>query len=155
MARKKKEDTTEKKEVVKKPKGIGPFDIINMMFRNDGEFEKLSDIALSRNFFMINRVFAIQFPLHAQFFNQLSINQANVIKSWRQFAVSKIGIGRTPSFVYTKVNKKSEELKTFDISKELKEQYCLHYGYSNKDFDDMLEFNYNETIEHIKQFSGK
>lgn len=153
MARKKKEDSlsTEKKEVVKKPKAIGPFDIINMMFRNDGEFEKLTDFVLSRNFFMINRVFAIQYPLQAQFFNKLTINQADVVKSWRTFAVSQFGY-RTPGFVYTKGGKKTTADVVVEVSKEIKEQYCKHYRISYKDFDDMLLFNHDNTLEHVKMF---
>lgn len=149
MGRKKKEETSENK--IDKPKSISPFDIIKMMFMNDGEFEKLSNIILSKNYFMINRILAIQFPIQAQFFNKLNIDTANVIRSWRTFVVMKYGYGRVPGFVYTKGAKKSETI-TNSISKELKEDYCRHYKITMKELDDMLYFGYDYTVNELNNF---
>ena len=101
---------------------------------------------------MINRIFAIQFPLQAQFFNKLTMNEADVIKCWAQFAVSKLGYGRVPSFVFTKGGKKTMEEQNDGISKELKEAYCKHFQISINDFNDMLYFNHEQTIQHINNF---
>ena len=89
MARKKKDESQEE---IKKPKAIGPFDIIKLMFTDKESFDNLSDYMLSKHFFMINRIMAIQFPLQAQCFNKLNINEAQVIRSWQFFATSKCSL---------------------------------------------------------------
>ena len=96
---KKKEQKTEK---MVKPKAIGPYDIVKMMFTNVAEFDKLSNSILSRNFFMINRIMSIQYPLQAQCFNNLHVNNADAVKCWKNFIVSKLGYGKVPGFVFTK-----------------------------------------------------
>jgi len=152
MARKKKEETASE-EAIKKPKAIGPYDIIKMMFTDSQGFDNLSKLTLERNFFMINRIMSIQFPMQAQCFNQTNIRYDQVIQAWRQFAVSKLGYGRVPSFVFTKGAKASAADKLPDeISKELKEEYCKHYNISKKDFSDMLEMFHDDTIKHVKRF---
>ena len=142
MARKKAENTEE----VKKPKAISPFDIIKMMFTDVHSFNNLSNLILAKNFFMINRILSIMFPMQAQCFNNIDINQAEVIRAWQKF-------GRVPGFVYTKGAKAAQELtKSNDISKEDKELYCKHYQISLKDFDDMLYFAHDCVIEHFNNF---
>ena len=136
MAKKKLENI----EVIKKPKAISPFDIIKMMFTDVASFNNLSNLILSKNFFMINRIFSIIFPMQAQCFNNLDINQAEVIRAWQRFATTKLGYGRVPGFVYTKGAKASQEQnKTDDISKEDKELYCKHYEISLKDTNSKAE----------------
>lgn len=149
MPRKKAENTEE----VKKPKAISPFDIIKMMFTDVSAFNNLSNLILSKNFFMINRIMSIMFPMQAQCFNNLDINQAEVIRTWQRFATAKLGYGRVPGFVYTKGAKASQELvNTDNISKDNKEAYCAHYQISLKDFDDMLYFMHDIVLEHFNNF---
>ena len=111
MPRTKKVKVEEAPEKVKTPKAIGPYDIIKLMFTDLQGFDKLSNTMLERNAFMINRIFAIQFPAQAQCFNNSKINSADVVRSWRLFAVKTLGFGKVPGFVYTKGAKKSSELK--------------------------------------------
>lgn len=155
MAKKKKEvSIEEKEEKIKSPKVPGPFDIINMMFTNATEFNKLSNAILDKSFFIINRVFAIKYPLQASIFNKNGINSAEVVKSWARFIVSKEGYGKVPYFVYTKGAKKSEDTKekSIQISKELKNEYCKRYKLSYKDFDDLMEFFKDKFIQDIKRY---
>lgn len=152
MSRKKKENTEEQE--VKKPKTIGPFDIINMMFTKPDEFNKLSNLLLSKNFFMINRVFSIQFPLQAAVFNKLNINTADVIRCWQNFLTKQYG-NKVPFFVYTKGLKKTTELQEdIEIPKDIKESYCKHYNLSLKDFDDLLYFDRTKVLDDIKIFTN-
>lgn len=148
MARKKKEESQEE---IKKPKAIGPFDIIKMMFTDKESFDKLSDAILAKNFFMINRVMAIQFPLQAQCFNKLNINTGQVIRAWQQFATAKCGYGSVPNFVYTKTGK-STFVDPDNIDKDVKLTYCLHYDTTEKEFADMLYFYHDATMEHLNYF---
>ena len=149
MAKKKAENNEE----IKKPKAISPFDIIKMMFTDTPSFNNLSNLILSKNFFMINRIMSIMFPMQAQCFNNLDINQAEVIKTWQRFATAKLGYGRVPGFVYTKGGAATRELTNIDnISKEDKEAYCSHYQISLKDFDDMLYFIHDIALDHFNNF---
>ena len=150
MPRKKKE-TTEQEEEIKKAKPLSPFDIIKMMFTNQAEFSKLSDKMLERNSFMINRVFSIKYPLQARYFNNTGVVSSDVVKSWNMFVVKNIGLGRVPGFVYTKSSKSSEANKE-EIDKELKREYCKHYNISYRDFDDMMYFYHDWTVENLKYF---
>lgn len=152
MPRKKKEESNT--EEIKKPKAIGPYDIIKMMFTDKANFDKLSDLMLSKNFFMINRIFSIQFPEQAQCFNRLNINQAQVIRVWQNFGTMKLGYGRVPGFVYTKGAKATQaaQPKLIDTDKETKESYCAFYEMSFKDFDDCAYFNFDLMKEHIQYY---
>lgn len=135
-------------------KTIGPYDIIKLMFTDIEGFNKLSNNMLERNAFIINRVFSIQFPGQAQYFNNTNIRTADVVKAWRLFAVKTLGFGKVPSFVYTKGSGKSVESKNKNegITKELKESYCKHYQLTLKDYADTLEFFYDDLISDIKKY---
>ena len=74
-----------------KAKMPGPYDIIKLMFTDVQGFDKLSDIILERNSFMINRIFAIQFPAHAQIFNTMGMKGSNTVKAWRIFGLHTFG----------------------------------------------------------------
>ena len=162
MARKKKETQeteVKKEEKIKKPKAIGPFDIIGYMFQRNNKFDELSPLMFERNFFMINRTCAIMYPLHAQCFNKLGINAKDVIKSWRMFLLKNHGYGRTPGFVYTKGSKQvntkvQQESPLKDFPKDMQYQYCMHYGMSLKDFEDMLLFFPDTLIASLRQYKN-
>lgn len=149
---------SKKKETVEKPKtvkAIGPYDIIQMMFTNADGFNKLTDIILDKNFFIINRACAIKYPLQAALFNKLQINTAGVIKSWRNFLTNKEGYGRVPYFVYTKGAKKSTEAKvkkTDNIDKETKKEYCKRYHITLKDYEMLNSFFNEELISDVKRY---
>lgn len=151
MARKKTNTTVD----AEKPKAIGPYDIITMMFTNFEEFNKLTDTILDKNFFLINRVFSIKYPLQAAMFNKTNINTAQVIKSWALFISNKEGYGKVPYFVYTKGVKKSSETtnKTKDkLDKSLICEYCKRYNITLKDFNALFSLFYDELIIDIKRY---
>jgi hypothetical protein len=132
-----------------------PFDIINLMFTNYVEFNKLSDIILEKNFFIINRVFSIKYPEQAAYFNKLNINMAKVIKAWALFLTSKEGYGKVPYFVYTKGAKKSEQkTKSSEnkLDKNLIKEYCKRYHISLKDFNVLKQLFSDELITDVKRY---
>ena len=154
MARKKK-DATEDAEKLKAPKAIGPYDIITMMFTNFVESNKLTDTVLDKNFFLINRVFSIKYPMQAAMFNKAGINTASVVRSWAMFGSSKEGYGRVPYFVYTKGAKKSSQSSsktTEKIDKELMCEYCKRYHITLKDFNSLLSMFRDELISDVKRY---
>ena len=135
---------------------MSPFDIINLIFTNYNEFNKLSDIILDKNFFIINRVFSIKYPEQSQFFNKLSINKAKVIRYWAYFITAKEGYGKVPYFVYTKgAKKQNENNKTksiFNIDKNIIYEYCKRYNINLKDFENLKSLYQNELLEDIKRY---
>lgn len=149
----KQKETVEKLKTVKP---VGPYDIIQMMFTNKEKFDKLTDIILDKNFFIINRACAIKYPLQAALFNKTRINTAGVIKSWRNFLTTKEGFGRVPYFIYTKGAKKITEAKikkTDNIDKEMIKMYCKRYHISLKDYDNLKSFFNDELIEDVKRYT--
>lgn len=137
-----------------KPKAIGPYDIINMIFTDIAKFNTMTKSILAKNYFMVNRVFSIKYPLQAQCFNNIYSDPVSVIRAWASFVQSHVGYGKVPAFVYTKGTKKSsEELSSKSLfSKEEKEDYCLHYNISLKDFDDMELFAHDALMTHMRDY---
>lgn len=134
---------------------MSPFEIINLIFTNYTEFNKLSDFILDKNFFIINRVFSIKYPEQAQLFNNLNINKAKVIRYWAYFITAKEGYGKVPYFVYTKGAKKQNENKKsniFNIDKNLILQYCKRYHINLKDFNNIKLLYQNDLLEDIKRY---
>lgn len=136
-------------------KALSPFDIITLMFTNINEFNSLSDVILDKNFFIINRVFSIKYPMQASIFNKLGINTAQVVKAWARFITTKERYGKVPYFVYTKGAKKSKETqikKTDNIDTETIYAYCKRYNISLKEYNDLkLIFN-DEFINDVKRY---
>jgi len=59
------------------------FDIIKLIFNNKAnEWKAVGKIDKSRNFFMINRIMSIQFPVQANQFNKMKIVPAPVVDWW-------------------------------------------------------------------------
>jgi Ni,Fe-hydrogenase I large subunit len=137
-------------------KTLSPFDIINMMFTNYEEFNKLSDIILEKNYFIINRVFSIKYPLQGALFNNKFINTAKVIRSWALFITNKEGYGKVPYFVYSKGAKKSNESKIKNnkdnIDKSLISEYCKRYHITLKDFNNLKKLYYDDLITDVKRY---
>lgn len=157
----KKKRTTKKaseiksEDVMMKPKEISPFDIIKYMFTDDEAFNKLTKLQLERNYFIINRIFSIKYPLQAQVFNQNGINQSEVLKIWKDFLNKVEGSGRVPGFCFTKGSKRSSEEAASSKKKLTRArivEYAKHYNLSLKDLDDVYEFFPNEFEVEVNRF---
>lgn len=157
--KKEKDKKTEELEKPKAPELPSPFDIFKKMFVRDGVFERYGQnpLIFSKNQFMVNRTCAIKYPLQAQYFNIKGVCPRDVILSWRLFLCKKHGFGKPPVFIYTKGNKainreKEKQSEHPVFSNELIKAYCEFFNYELKDYNDMLEFFPEQTIEHIKLF---
>jgi hypothetical protein len=134
---------------------ISHFDILNNMFINWKEFDSYTSTVFEQNFFMLNRTLSIKYPMQAAYFNKMNINQKETVKFWKYFLNAKEGTGRVPQFVYTKGAKRTTDE---DISENSKPdpkaviEYCKRYNLSKHDFEDMMSFFRNDTIEDLKRF---
>lgn len=151
----KKATETKQDDLMMKPKEISPFDIIKFMFTDNEAFNKLTKLQLERNYFIINRIFSIKYPLQAQVFNQNGISQSEVLKIWKEFLNKIEGIGRVPSFCFTKGSKKSSEETTSARKKLTKAriiEYAKHYNLSLKELDDVYGFFPIEFEAEVDRF---
>lgn len=138
-----------------KVKKISPFDVINYVFTNSEEFAKLSNAILDQNFFIVNRVFSIKYPLQAQAFNSLGISTADVIKSWKVFLNTKEGYGKVPYWCYTKGSKKSQEQKDSlaDVKKSDIKTVAEYHNMSIQDVKVMAELFPTETLKESERIN--
>ena len=118
-----------------KPKQIGPFDILKLMFVNRPEFWKIPDSTLAKYYFIINERMSIQFPMQAAVFNHLKINPAEVVKCWTEF-VQKKGYNTVPGFIFIQGKKKAADTnleKKKKYPEKTISEYAWHLKVSPKD----------------------
>lgn len=154
MARAKKEKADEPKpEKLAKPKAIGPFDVIKMMFTDNDSYSKMTGLLLNKHSFMVNRVFAVQYPMQAHCFNRIGVSGADVVNSWCLFGRMKHGYGRVPFFVYTKSGAKTSSDPTAPaFDKDDIAAYCAHFGMDLKDYRDLLEFDRDFLVGDVSRY---
>lgn len=138
-----------------KVKQLSPFDIIKMMFTVKEAFDSLSSLMLERNFFIVNRMFAIKYPFQANCFNLLRANKAQAMKSWEMFMLLHEQHGRVPYFIYTKGSKKASETKEKNskFTKVELDDYAKYYKLSKKDIQDLAEMYPDELKKDLSRFS--
>jgi hypothetical protein len=82
------------------------FDIIKRIFdKKPLLWNEISKNDKVRNFFMVNRIMAIQFPVQANQFNKLKVTPNQVVDWWHDTLSSKFT--RAPGWVYTRTEKSS------------------------------------------------
>lgn len=127
------------------------FDVITLLFTNKSEFDKLSDITLNRNAFMINRILGIKYPMQSQAFNCIKINSCDVIKFWADYLG---GQPYVPNFVRTRGVKKSADIlkKKKSISENDIKTFCVYNNISRKDINAALEMFNSDMVQEITSF---
>lgn len=99
------------------------FDIIKNIFSQKEEIWKsISSNDKNRNFFMINRIMSIQFPIQANEFNKLRINPIYVVDWWHD--TLKHRFYKSPPWVFTKT-KKSNLVRITDNNNETETENFL------------------------------
>jgi hypothetical protein len=134
------------------------FTLIKNIFSSDdkvwktvGKFDK------SKNFFMVNRIMSIQFPIQANQFNKLKVVSPPVVDWWRDNLSHRYS--KPPTWIYTKT-KKLEKEKT-DSVKELPDIEDLireKYKITKKDLLQLKSFypeRYQKWISDIAEQIGR
>lgn len=132
------------------------FDIVKKIFsQNDSEWGKVSKNDKNRNFFMINRIMCIQFPVQANQFNKLKVNPAPVIDWWQDNLSHRYS--KSPGWIFTKTNKKrvtkQEEQRNEDVEKFLRETLSV----SSRDLKQLRDFypeKYSQWIADVTDQIG-
>lgn len=126
------------------------FDYVALVFsRNEKEWEKLKNIDKSRNFFMLNRFMAIQFPTQANLLSHYKIDPEAVSNYWHRAMSSKFN--STPTWIYAKTKKKTEEAKKLDLpSNEMIRWYCEKNEMSRREFNENVSFFSEDFLSDIR-----
>lgn len=134
------------------------FDIVKLIFSNkESEWRTVSKNDKTKNFFMINRIMAINFPVQSNQFNKLKVIPAPVVDWWHDTLSPRFT--RTPQWVYTKTNKsgsgKSSD-KTKDF-REVEEFIRNKFSVSSRDLKNLQKFypdRYNSWLEDVAEQTG-
>ena len=128
------------------------FEFIKIIFTNPLEYSSISSGEKRKYFFILNRRFAIQYPLQANVLQHLKINQNAVIDFWQTFLRKKYTF--VPGWMYTKGVKKTQDIKEkkLTVSNELIREYCKYFKIDSKSVRDALEFFEKEMVTELKQF---
>lgn len=134
------------------------FDVIKTLFKKGKAWEEVGNNDKVKNFFMINRIMSIQFPVQANQFNHTKIIPRPVIDWWHDTMSNYYS--KTPPWIFTKTKKKEgkdekkvdfsdyEEtekfvMKRFEVSKrelsELKKFYPQKYESWLKELDSQIK----------------
>lgn len=130
------------------------FDVVKKIFdKKESSWNSVSQIDKSRNFFMINRIMSIQFPVQANLFNHTKVTPTNVIDWWRNNLCTRYT--QTPKWIFTKTKKKDkkekekpEVVEIEEVEKFIRERFEI----SKRDIDQLKSFyphRYNEWVKDI------
>ena len=133
------------------------FDIVKLIFTTKPkEWKSVGKIDKSRNFFMINRIMAIQFPVQANQFNKLKVIPAPVVDWWHDTLSSRFS--RPPQWLYTKTNKKESAKKEENKNLEEIEDFIRDkYAVSARDLQTLKNFypeKYERWIKDVSEQIG-
>jgi hypothetical protein len=127
-----------------------PYELIKSFYK---DWDKIKDRDKSRNFFMVNRICSIKFPLQSNAFNHIKIQPEKAVDFLKVLVTSQ---HRTsPQWVWTKTEKKEIEKKkkeTYDdnIIQFIKEKYLI----SNREIQEMIEFSPKDFKSFYKEIES-
>ena len=133
------------------------FDIVKNIFStNDKNWKSVGRIDKSRNFFMVNRIMSIQFPIQANQFNKLKVTPPPVVDWWRDNLSHRFS--KPPVWIYTKTKKveKQEEAQIKE-SPEVEAFIRDKYKVTRRDLLQIKEFypdRYQAWLSDIAEQTG-
>ncbi len=130
------------------------FEIIQTIFTNPLKYSSISNGDKRKYYFLLQRRFAVQYPMQANLLQHIKINQSAVIDFWQAFLRKQYR--QTPGWIYVKGVKKTQENKEkkINVSNNLINEYCKYYNVDRKSVDDALRFYENEMIIELKHFEN-
>jgi hypothetical protein len=128
------------------------FEITKAMFESPGTYADATKGDKRKNFFMIQRRMAINFPIQAHLLQHIRINMEATIDWWQRYL--RKTYQRTPKWMYlegVKKNKEKEE-KKIKISAETISEYCRFYQKDIKQIKDAIKFYPEEMQKEMNDF---
>jgi hypothetical protein len=128
------------------------FEFTKIIFERPGDYPAVTPGEKRKQFFMVNRRFAIQYPMQANALQHLKINQAGVVDFWQKFMQQYNG--RTPSWMYTKGIKKAKATKETKLSVSVAtiNEYSKRMEIDRKSIYDAIEFYPAAMKKELKDF---
>jgi len=133
------------------------FDIVKNIFStNDKNWKSVGRIDKLRNFFMVNRIMSIQFPIQANQFNKLKVTPAPVVDWWRDTLSHRFS--KPPVWIYTKTKKVEKQEETqIKESPEVESFIRDKYKITRRDLLQIKEFypdRYQAWLSDIAEQTG-
>jgi hypothetical protein len=131
---------------------INLFDLTKKIFEDPVGYKEISKGDKRKNFFMVNRRFAIGHPIQAGLLNHIRVNQSAVIDVWQGFM--RKTYNKTPFWMFIKGIKKTKEQKESkrNISSESIREYARINRMDLKSINDALEMFPDKMTKEIKDF---
>ena len=117
--------------------GTKLFDFIKIMFTQHKNYQQVKNLTKKKHHFMINRFFAIKFPVNASAFNTVGINGANVVDSWSLVATRFKGV---PGWIYTKTKKSQKDKPRYQPDGRALELYMQRNQIGPREIEEMNLF---------------
>jgi hypothetical protein len=128
------------------------FDLTKKIFEDPEGYKSVSKLDKRKNFFILQRRFAIAHPMQANALNALRINQESAVDVWQKFMNKHYK--QTPGWMYTKGIKKvqKEKEQKANIPNAVIIEYAKRYHYDLKTVRDALKFYPKEMTKEIQAF---
>jgi hypothetical protein len=129
------------------------FDVIKKIF-NKKDWETVGKNDKVKNFFMINRIMAIQWPIQANQFNHTKVTPSPVVDWWH--GTMSGYYSRTPNWIFTKTKRSDKkELKKIDFSEYIETENFIRsrFEISKREILDLKKFYPEKYEEWIKGIS--
>jgi hypothetical protein len=130
------------------------FDIIKKVFDpSEKSWREVSKYDKTRNFFMINRMMAIKFPVQSNLFNNTKVSPNTVVDWWWDNLSKKMN--KPPYWIFTKTKKsekKEEKTKNKIDYSETEDFICQKFEISKRELSDLKNFypdKYQEWVSEI------
>lgn len=129
------------------------FEVLNIMFEKPDEWKDLTNIEKKKNYFLIQRRLAINFPMQANALQHLRINPTHVVNFWQYFIRVKQKYTQLPGWMYTKGVKKTQEVKEkVSVSKNVIDEYARLNRLDRKSVEEALMFYPDAMKKTLQDF---
>lgn len=127
-------------------------DFIKTVFEKPEEYLELRS-EKAKFFFMTQRFMSIAFPIQAQAFNHIKIQQSVTMDYWQE-SMTKL-YKKTPSWIYTKTKKADKKKVKEDMpSDEAINYYLERTRMSKRELTDAIKLFGEEAIEPIRRIES-
>lgn len=129
------------------------FDIVKNIFSQKNEVWKtVSKNDKTRNFFMINRIMSIQFPIQAHQFNKLKVSPSYVVDWWRNTLNSRFS--KVPTWIYTKTKKGEKQKKnSAEINPQTEDFIRVKFQLSKRDLSYLKSFYPDRYVKWMEDLT--
>ena len=128
-------------------KSESAYDMVKRMFTDSREkWDGVTDYEKAKQSFMVNRIFAIHYPVSANNLNALKSEGLGIVETWRCVATGWRGI---PKWVYTKTDKAVDDNPIKKYKTDTILYYIHEHECSERDMLAMYKLNGQEFLDEL------